>query len=82
MTGEGGWDAFLYVLIGRHILIGMKSALITTSYSKVLNIRTSQLVVRVRTGKTEVPSSYVLLSLPARRGVSKYPKSSFSKQWV
>ena len=73
---------FLYVLIGRHILIGMKSAFITTSYSKVLSIRTSQLVVRVRTGKTEVPSSYDLLSLPTRRRVSKYPKNSLSKQWV
>jgi len=82
MTGEGGWGVFLYVLIGRHILIGMKSALITTSYSKVLNIRTSQLVVRVRTGKTEVPSSYDLLSLPTRRGVSKYPENSLSEQWV
>lgn len=82
MTGEGGWSMFLYVLIGRHILIGMKSAFITTSYSKVLNIRMSQLVVRVRTGKTEVPSSYDLLSLPTRRGISKYPKSSLSKQWV
>ena len=44
--------------------------------------RTTQLVVRVRTGKTEVPSSYNLLTLPTRRGVSKYPKSSLSKQWV
>lgn len=82
MTGEGGWGMFLYVLIGRHILIGMKSAFITTSYSKVLNIRTSQLVVRVRTGKTEVLSSYDFLTLPTRRDVSKYPKSSLSKQWV
>jgi hypothetical protein len=49
MTVEGGWGMFLHVLIGRRILIGMKSAFITTSYSKVLNIRTSQLVVRVRT---------------------------------
>jgi len=73
---------FLYVLIGRHILIGMKSAFITTSYSKVLNIRMSQLVVRVRTGKTDVPSSYYLLSLPTRRDISEYPKSSLSKQWV
>jgi hypothetical protein len=76
MTGERGWGMFLYVLIGKHILIGMKSAFITTSYSEVLNIRTSQLVVRVRTGKTEVPSSCDLLSLPTRRGVSKYSKSS------
>ena len=37
---------FLHVLIGRHVLIGMKSAFITTSYSKGLNLRTSQLVVR------------------------------------
>jgi hypothetical protein len=73
---------FLYVLIGRHVLIGMKSAFITTSYSEVLNIRTSQLVVRVRTGKTEEPSSHDLLTLPTRRGVSEYPKSSLSKEWV
>lgn len=76
MTGEGGWGMFLYVLIGRHILIGMKCAFITTIYSKVLNIWKSQLVVHVGTGKTEVPSSYDLLSLPTRRGVSKYAKSS------
>jgi hypothetical protein len=62
MTGEGGWGMFLHVLIGRHILISVKSAFITTSYSKVLNILTSQLVVRVRTGKTEVPSNYVRLT--------------------
>lgn len=62
MTGEGGWGMFLRVLIGRHILIGVKSAFITTSYSKVLNILTSQLVVRVRTGKTEVPSGYEQLT--------------------